>query len=238
MANINRFTAPLVDLETFYIFDDFWSDQTDLTWVDTVTDTGTVLIGDNANGLAVLTPSDGTVADNDEVYMASANEVFLIATNRQVYGASFIQFTETAAGIYNAAFGFANAVAANLIVDDGAGLRASGTIIAIEKRDGETAWRLTTRNGATVTSTLSTTTAGGTAFQKLEVIVMDTDGISCTVVGKVDNVLLKDINGLVIRHTILLASATEMQVFAGAKLGAITNNDVLRVDWIYAAQTR
>jgi hypothetical protein len=236
--NINRFTSSLWNLDTFHIFDDFTADQSDLFWVDTITDTGTVLINDAANGIAVLTPSDGSVADNDEVYFASANELFLTAANRAIYGRCRLQFTETASGIYNAFFGFANAFAANLIVDDGAGLRASGNIFAIEKRDGETQWRLTSRNGSTVTSTLSTTTAGGASYQNLEIMVKDWDGVSVQVAARVDGDFLKDSNNLVIRHTVLLASATEMQVGAGAKLGAITNNDTLNLDYIYAAQTR
>ena len=49
-------------------------------------------------------------------------------------------------------------MAANLIVDDGAGLRASGTVIALYKVDGETVWRFVTRNGTDATVTQSTTT--------------------------------------------------------------------------------
>ena len=41
---LNRFTAALWDLDTFHVFDDFWADQVDTQWVDTVTDTGTVAL--------------------------------------------------------------------------------------------------------------------------------------------------------------------------------------------------
>jgi hypothetical protein len=240
MPLLNRFTAPLWDLDTFHIFDDFWYDQTDLFWVDTITDTGTVLINDAAYGIATLTPSDGTVADNDEVYLATANELFIFKANANIYGRARLSFVETAAGIYNAAFGFANAVAANMIVDDGAGLRASGCILALEKRDGETAWRLTTRNGATVTSTLSSQTAVMTSgeFQVLEVQAEDVGNGTMRCTARVNGRQLTDVNGLMIRHSVLIASATEMQAFVGAKLGAITNNDLLLVDFIYAAQGR
>lgn len=238
MANLARFTGPLWDLDTFHIFDDFWMDQTDLTWVDVVTDTGTVLMNDIANGTAALTPSDGTVADNDEVYLRSANENFIFASGRPLYARCRLQFIETAAGVYNAFFGFANAIAADFIVDNGGGLRASGCIAAIEKRDGETQWRLTSRNGATVNSTLSTKTAGGAAYQVLEVIVNDFDGANMQVVGKVDGEFLRDSAGKVITHFVAIASATEMHVGLGAKLGAITNNDLLNADYVYAHQLR
>lgn len=240
MPLLNRFTAPLWDLDTFYIFEDFWADQTDLTWIDTITDTGTVLINDAAGGIVTLTPSDGTVADNDEVYLFTANELFLFLAKRNLYARCRLNFVETAAGIYNAMFGFANAPAANLIVDDGAGLRASGSILALEKRDGETAWRLTTRNGSTVTSTLSTasTTMVAGQYQVLEVQAEDVGNGSMRCSARVNGRLLVDVNGLPIRHSVLITGATEMAVGVGAKLGAATNNDALNVDLIYAAQGR
>lgn len=240
MPLLNRFTAPLWDVDTFYVFDDFWADQVDTQWVDTITDTGTVLINDAAGGIATLTPSDGTVTDNDEVYLASANELFLFLAKRNIYGRCRLNFVETAAGIYNAFFGFMNAVAANAIVDDGAGLRASGSILALEKRDGETAWRLTTRNGSTVTSTLSTasTTMIAGQYQILEVQAEDVGNGTLRCSARVNGRNLTDVNGLLIRHSVAIASATEMQVGVGAKLGAITNNDLLLVDYIYAAQGR
>lgn len=238
MTRKARYTAVLNDLDTFHIFSDFCEDQTDLLFVDTVTDSGTVLMGDAARGVAALTPSDGTVADNDEVYLATPNENFIFASGRPLYARVRLQFTETASGIYNAAVGFANAVAANLIVDDGAGLRASGCIVAIEKRDGETKWRLTTRNGSTVSTGLSQITAGGAAYQTLEIEIEDFDAVNMVVTAFVDGVPMRDSNNFPLRHFVAIASATEMQGFMGAKLGAITNNDVLNVDFAYFHQLR
>ena len=238
MANLARYTHPLIDLDVSFVFDDFTADQSDLFFVDTITDSGSAAVGDARCGIMTLTPSDGTVADNDEAYLASANELFIFTANKPIYGRCRLQFTETAAGVYNAFFGFLNACAANALVDDGGGMRASGCIAAIVKVDGETVWRCVSRNGSTVTSTTSTTTAGGSSYQVLEIDVIDWDGVSMQVLFKVDGVYLKDTNGQVIRHTVLIASATEMQVAVGAKLGAATNNDALLVDYIYAHQLR
>jgi hypothetical protein len=235
---INRFTQELMELDTFHVFEDFAGDQTDLFFTDTITDTGTAAVGDEATGVMVLTPSDGSVADNDEVYLATANELFLVAAGRRLYARGKVKFTETTSGVFNAAVGFASAVAANLIVDDGGGMRASGNIFAVHKIDGETVWRLTTRNGSAVTTTVSTKSATSTAYQDVEIEINDWDGVSVSVVAKVDGEYLKDANGLVIRHTVLVSGSTEMQLFAGAKLGAITNNDALKIDWLYGAQTR
>jgi hypothetical protein len=236
--NINRFTSHLWDWDTCWIQDDFNETLSSNKWTATTTDGGTAAVGSEDNGLLTITPADCTVADNDEVYVNSTKALFTFGTNRAIYGRARMKYVETAAGIYNAFFGFVStAAAANIIVDDGAGLRASGSICAIHKIDGETVWRATTRNGSASTTSTSTTTAGG-AYQLLEVMLNDWDGVSMQATFRCDGVFLKDSNGLVIRHTVLIAAATIMSLAFGAKLGAITINDTLLVDKVYAAQTR
>jgi hypothetical protein len=226
-------------------FEDFLWDQSDLFFIDTVTDSGTAAVGDAVNGVMVLTPSDGTVGDNDEVYLASANELFKFAADQPFMGSCRLQFTETASGVYNAAFGFANAVAADLIVDNGAGLRTTGSVLAIYKVDGGTVWKAVSRvNNVAMGDSTSTTTAGGTNYQELEIEVTPIDSTRVQAVYKVGDIIgpttyLTDATtGLPIVHTITVASSTEMQIFVGAKLGAITNNDVLNVDYIRFAASR
>jgi hypothetical protein len=239
MANILKKPVELINIEQqFGVFDEFTNDQSDIAWVDTVTDTGTVLIGDEVNGVATLTPSDGTVTDNDEVYLATPNEVFIFAADKAIYGIARVRFVETASGVFNAFVGFANAIGANTLVDDGGGMRASGCIAAIYKVDGETVWRCVSRNGSTVTVTQSTTTAGGSAYQILEIEVVPFTSTQLKVIFSVDGTVLKDSQGREIVHTIPVAAATEMQFGLGAKLGAITNNDVLKVDYAGAWQNR
>jgi hypothetical protein len=243
MSNLARFVSPQMDLDTFFISDDFAWDQTDLSWVDTITDSGTALVGDAANGIMVLLPSDGSVVDNDEVYLATPNEVFLVAVGRELYFRARIQFTEGNTDDANVAMGFQSAVAANSIVDDGAGLRVTGNMFAIYKVDGGTVWRCGSRNGSGATSanvvdSVSTTTAGGAAYQVLEIFVKDWDGVNSEILFKVDGLYLRDTNGLVIRHTMAIASSTEMQAFFGMKNGASTTVETLNIDQVFASQSR
>ena len=239
MANVNQYTAALRDAGTHHIYSDFDRDQADTEWVDTITDTGTVLMGDATDGTAVLTPSDGTVADNDEAYLATPNEGFIFAAGRPIYGRARIKFTEVAAGVANVAFGFQNAVGANSILDDGAGLKVSGSTLGIYKVDGESVWRCVSSCNGTSTVTASSKAAVAATWYKLEIFCYDT-GLSTKmgVVYKVDGEYLKDSNGNVIRHEVAVASATEMSVFFGIKLGAATNNDTLIVDNVYVSQKR
>lgn len=238
MSNVCRHVQPLQDLDTFYVFEDFAGDQTDLFFIDTIPDSGSALVGDEANGVITLTPSDGTVADNDEVYIASANELFIYADGRPLYGRCRLQFAETAAGVYNVGFGFQNAVGANSLIDDGGGPKVSGSTLAIVKIDGTSVWRCYSSCNGTSTVTVSTGTASAATWYVLEIFCDDWDGVSMQVSFKVDGQFLKDSSGAVIKHTVAIASATEMQVWAGAKLGAITNNDTTKVDYIFAEQKR
>lgn len=238
MANLARFGQPLIDLDVVQVFSDFVDDQSDLFFVDTITDTGTALVNDDINGVMTLTPSDGTVADNDEVYIASANEIFRFGTNRTIYGRWKLRFAETTATIYNCAVGFMNAVGANTIIDDGGGVKVSGSTLAIYKVDGGAVWRCASACNGTSTVSVSTTSAVAATDYVFEIICNDWDGVSMEVSFKVDGAYLKDSNGYTIRHTVAIASSTEMQIFAGAKLGAATNNDTTLVDYIYGAQTR
>lgn len=240
MSNVLKFPPSWQNIKQQYeLFDDFFSDQSDLSWVDTITDSGTALVNDAVNGVMVLTPSDGTVADNDEVYLASANELFLYAADKPFVGRCRLKFVETTSGVYNAFFGFASAIGANTLVDDGGGMRASGSVAAIYKVDGETVWRCVTRNNGVATVSQSTTTAGGASYQELEIEVVYLNSTQVQVVFRVDGVALKDATtGLPIVHTVTVASATEMQIGAGAKLGAATNNDTLSIDYIGFAASR
>lgn len=225
-------------IHSFYVWSDFTEDQTDLFFVKTVPHSGTVAIGDAAKGIVTLVPSDGTVADNDEAYLACPNEVFLFAAGKPAYFTALVQFTEANTDDANIMAGFMNAVGANAIVDDGGGPKASFSGAVIYKVDGGTVWRCCSSNGTTRTDTASVTTAGGSAYQRLEIIVNDTgSSTTCEVAYKVDGVYLKDSNGVPIRHTIPYASLTEMQAFVGVKNGG-ANLETLNVDYLFAQQHR
>lgn len=240
MANILRSTAPLQDLDNHVLWDDFTAERTDLQWIDTIADGGTAEIADGANGIMTLSVVDST--DNDEVYLESAVETFLVAANRSLYFRTRIQFTEINTDDANIAVGFANAPGADLIIDDGAGLKTTGNWFSIYKVDGETVWRANCRNSTatgagSALGTLSNTTAGGASYQVLEIFINDFDGTNVEVLYKVDGQYLTDSNNLVIRHRLAISGSTEMAAFFGAKSGG-ANPETLNIDYCYASQNR
>ena len=242
MPSVARYTAPLIDLDTHFVFDDFSSTREDNTWIDTITDSGSVTTQDNENGVLLLDPSDCSVGDNDEAYVCRPIETFLVESGRVLYYRARISFQEQNTDDANVMVGLMSAVnAVNTIVDNGGGPRASGNLFVVEKRDGETEWRFTTRNSSAVTTTLSTTTAGVSndlnSFQEIEIFVFDLDGgTNVEACAKVDGMFLRDTNNIVITHRRLIASSTEMMPFAAVKNGD-TNNELLYVDYIYAHQS-
>lgn len=233
MGASNRVTSCENEIDTLLVFDHFDKDQVDTTSVDTITDSGTVAMGDAAGGTVVLTPSDGTVSDNDEAYLATPNEVFLMATGKNIYGRARVKGTETTADKVNLAFGFQNAVGANSLIDDGGGPKVSGDTLAIYKKDGGGAfWYCAAYCNGTGTATKSKTAFVTATWYDLEIFANDNGDGTFAVSYKIDGQYLRDYTtNVVISHSVTIASATEMQMWLGVKLGAATNNDTLTCDF-------
>lgn len=233
MPAVNRTCSVENEVDTLVVFDHFWQDQSDISAVDTVTDTGTVAMGDEAGGTVVLTPSDGTVADNDEAYLATPNEVFKLASGKNLYGRARVKAAETTADKVNLAFGFQNAVGANSLIDDGGGPKVSGDTLAIYKKDGGGAyWYCAAYCNGTGTATKSKTAFATATWYDLEIFAVDNGDSTFAVTYKIDGNYLRDFTtNVIITHSVTVTSATEMQMWLGVKLGAATNNDTLTCDY-------
>lgn len=219
------------------LFDDFFWFVTAHQWTSTLSDSGTAAVVAGTTNLR-LECSDGTVADNDEAYVATTNALFPMAANRNLYGEARIQYTESGANIANVAFGFASSVAADLIVDNGGGMRASGGVLAIYKIDGGTNWICVSRNGTTVFTNTSSTPANTGLTQTLGIEVVELLSTTATVVFKVDGVVLRDsTTGQPIRHQLPYSGMANLQLFAGAKNGGGTM-ETLNIDYLAAVQAR
>jgi len=222
----------------FAIEDDFTGGLLDaVKWTDTSPDSGATVAGsDAAGGAAVLTTG---ATDNNEAYLLSKQEVFLFAANKPLKVACRLKFTEANTDDANVAFGLANAVGANTIVDDGAGLKTNFSGVAIFKVDGGTRWKVmsslaTTQEIVDLTASLSydklAKTAGGGVYQILEI---DWQPISGTV-GEA-RFFIDGVHVYTLSFT--FTSATEMNLFVGVKAGG-ANSEVVTVDYLYGVQQR
>lgn len=231
MGAANRYCEAERELDTLCVFSHFWAGALAPSAGATTTDAGTVATTSAAGGQVVLTPADGSVADNDEAYLATPNAVFLFAPGRPLYGRARLKFSEVTPGVANVCFGFQNAVGADSIVDNGGGLKVSGSTLAVYKIDGEQVFRVASANNgaSTVTKTNKAATAG--VWYDVELFAADNGDGTAAVSFKIDGQYLRDGNNQIVTHSVAVASATLMQLFAGVKLGAATNNDTLTLDF-------
>lgn len=197
-------------------------------WTLTATDAGTATIPDRVGGGILVAASDGTEADNDESYFHLTREMFLFAATKPLYGKSVIQYAEANTDDANIFVGFGDAFAANFLVDDGAGIKTTASAVGLLKVDGGTVWQFVTSVATAQTQTASTTTAGGSANQRIEIFVAPHTSTTLLAWASVDGAILKDSNNNDIQHTITLGTPTEMEYGYGVKNGG-TNGETLSI---------
>lgn len=209
-------------------------------WTTVASDSGTIVGSDAAGGVLALNPSDGTVTDNDEIYLKRTQETFKFAQDKSIYFGVYAKFSEANTDDANVFFGLKDAIAANTIVDNG-GMATSFSGVGFYKKDGETYWRIIASLGSTQTEVLLNSTnsadklaktAGNGSYQKLEILVAPISSSLAEIVFRIDNVDVYKISEFT------FTSATEMQAGCGMKNGADTNVETLYIDWITAWQTR
>jgi hypothetical protein len=234
MGAANRHLAVEDEVDTLCVFDHFWQDQSDINAIDTVTDSGTVAMGDAAGGTVVLTPSDGTVADNDEAIIRTPNENFIFHTSNPLYARARLMPTATDISVQNIAFGFVNAAATDPLGDNAGGIKTTGSAFGVQKVDGKSVFALVTANNSVTTTTDSNKSVVSATWYDVELFCVPNGDGTCVCTAKVNGEYLRDSNYNVIRHTVTVASATEMNGFAANKLGAAINNDTLTLDyWLF-----
>ncbi len=202
-----------------------------------VTDSGTVAVGDALGGVVTLTPSDGTVADNDEAYLKGTIEKYLFSNDRPIWFGCRAKFTEANTDDANVILGIKDAVAANSVLDDGGGPAASYSGALFFKVDGGTVWWFeTSLAGAQTTTQISdVAVAGDGVFRTFEIRVFPVNTTQQDVIPYINGVQCRDTNNNPIKHRMTYTSATEMQECAGIKNG-FTNLETLLIDWIGCRQ--
>lgn len=224
---------------TFTIWDDFAEFVTGDVWTSVLTDSGTIAVEDMAGGILLFTASDGTVADNDEVYLKSTKEVLLFANDKPIYYGARLKFTEANVDDANVCHGMMDAVAANAILDDGGGPKASYSGAVFFKVDGGTVWWFETSIAGvqTTTQVSDVANAGDGTYRWFEIEVRPINSTLMEVIPKIDGKQCLDTNYQPIKHRVTYTGATEMNVFAGLKNGG-ANLETMRADWIAARQLR
>lgn len=222
----------LVDQDRTLVWEDnfLWYISPHL-WTSTLTDTGSVTALTTHGGGVALTPSDGTVADNDEAYIGWTNKNIVPTNLKPIVFQTVIQFSEGNTDDVNVIAGLMSTSAADALLDNGGGPPASYTGMVFFKTDGDTVWQVECSVGGTQTtvrlsSTYSldktTKTAGGTAKQTLRIEFVPRSSTAADVMFFIDDVLVAKIDWT-------YTSAAAVGPVLGLKNGAATTVETLNV---------
>lgn len=229
--------ALLIGPQTFGFFDDLEGYVTGDRFTAIAADGGASVARTDAAGGRVALTTGGT--DNNEAYLGTSQEVFLFANDKPLVFEARLQYAEANTDDANLYVGLMDAVAANALVDDGGGPKASFSGAGFYKVDGGTRWQVISSLAANRTVTDLTAvntltklayTAGGSSFVTLRIEFMPLSSTSADVIFYINGVN-------VVKHQLTYTSATEMDAVVGVKAGG-ANSEVVTVDYIACYQTR
>lgn len=211
-----------------YLDDFFQYDATGTVgnWV-AVSDGGTIVQTDAAGGVLSL-PTGAT--DNNESYISSVAEIFKFQTNKRLYFEARVKLSEAAVNAANIIVGLSNTVAADSLLDNGAGPMASYVGAVFFKVDGGVVWQFETSNAGAQVTTASAGAFTTNTWYTLAFLYDFNDGVT----GKVTP-FINGVKGTV--HSITIAGCDEMHILLGAKAGG-NNAETLLVDYVKVAMER
>lgn len=238
-------------LRTVSFIDDFM-DLVAGTWNTTVTDSGTVAApastAADVNGFVTLTPSDGTVGDNDEAYLYT-NLISKYLNGKPISVVALVQFAEANTNAANILFGVGEGFGvANTLQDNGAGPPADYDGACFFKVDGGTRWQFESSLGTSQNTTDLAYTAGGSTYIALGIDIrpksssemvctpwIATDGY--TLVQALEYTTAQQRPRPPVKHTFSYSSPGAMALCFGVKNGS-TTLETLNVDLVVIQQTR
>jgi hypothetical protein len=225
-------------------FDDFQgfltATSTDKYTVVTAVD-GTVLQIDAAQGGVAIKSAAASAAGNEDCYLVREAETFKPAASKPLKFGALVQATEDDTNQNNLFVGLTDAAAADLLVNDGAGPKTSGTTLAFFKKDGGLNWWVHVSLSTTQTSVELTAAnsldktahvGSGAAKQLLEIEFLPKNSTQSDVVFYIDGVAVYKITDYV------FTSATDVQAVVGCKDGDATDEVTINCYGLYCYQVR
>lgn len=196
---------------------------------------GTVASDASRGGVLSLTTQ---AADNAVGSLTLATKIALVAANKPLSFAAYIQFAEAATNAGNVFVGLTSQAVATAMGDDGAGPPANYSGVGFYKVDGSLNW-FTEYSVATTQNTLELSAAGSldgvakaagsSSYQLLEIDVYPKTSTLCDVVFKIDDVVVQKYLDQV--YTSIAAMAPVIIVKAGS-----TTAEVIKIDLVKFAQ--
>lgn len=182
---------------------------------------------DAANG--VLSLATGAT-NNDEAYVSSIAENWLFAASKPVWFEARVSLAEANVDDANIIVGLSDTVAADSLLDNGAGPMASYDGAVWFKVDGGTVWQFETSNAGTQVTTASAGAFTTATWYRLGFVFDPADGTT--------GIVTPFLNGTAgTAQNITLAGLEEMHILLGAKAGG-SNAETLLVDYVQVLSVR
>jgi len=224
----------------FGVFDDFAHYVTADDFTTVATDSGTIADGDYTGGAVAIAASDATEVDNDETYLKGTQEIYKFAADKPLVFEARVKPVANTIGNANFIVGIKDAVAANTLVDDGAGPASSYGGAVFFAIDGDTTWWCESSIAGTQTTVDSGVTVTNNTYTTLRIEYRPISSTVGEVHYFIDGVEKgKETSGENFKaQTVTFASATDMQICLGTKDGANNNGATLYVDYVGCWQKR
>lgn len=213
-------------------FDDFNDYSSGGYWTSTLNGSATAAVGNGLGGVLVMSAVDSTA--NRELYVANTNSIFLLQANSPIYVETGIQYAEANVNQAMVMFGVMNAVGNGSIVNTTGAPKSSFSGAVIYKVPGSTVWQTCSSVGSTQNLSVSTATAGGSAYHRLGIQINPVSSTIAEVSYFLDDVQLLTSTGRpgqnLIQDQLTYTGAVAMQMFVGLKNGS-TSPEQLNIDY-------
>lgn len=202
---------------------------------------GTVTQIDAAGGGVAIKSAAASASGNEDCYLAREAETFKPAADKPLSFGALVQATEDDVNQNNLIVGLTDGVAADLLVNDGAGPKTSGTTLAFFKKDGGLNWWIHASLSTTQTSVELTAAnsldkvahvGSGSAKQLLEIDFIPKNSTQADVIYKIDGVAVYKLTDWV------FTSATDVQAVVGCKDGDASDEVTINLYGLYCYQAR
>ena len=155
-------------------------------WAEVTTNSGTTgtlaAAAGYLGGCMRFGASDATDLDNDETYIGTEDETYILANGKDIWFEAEVKFTEANTDDANVFVGLCGVRTADMLIDDGAGVILAQPAIGILKVDGGTTWNGVLKHTTSqATSVLATRNSG--AWEKLGFHVVSNTSVDYYVNG-------------------------------------------------------
>lgn len=226
------YAAAFADPEKFSVFYNHFNRGVAATEFSTTGD-GTVINAaqDGANGVHNIGTRTSTATDNDQVNFSTVQEAWKMASGKPLFLDAGIKCTEAATNSANLFVGLSDDVAADLILDDGAGMKTTFDGAGLFKVDGGTVWQAIGSTGSDQAINTSAGSFTSGSWQRLAFFFDPGNGT--------DGYIYPFVNGVEQTRVLLegLASQDECHAVFGVKTGTGAQQ-IIQLDWLTIVQVR